>query len=142
MSLDALPLPVLCLVLERIEDLTPERLVRLSSCFSNRKWLRACREDVPWRAALLNTGGTKDLPKYDLYRWFVEEYMPLVANAVRELHCPDRYTCVWLGSGLYGEAIARLEMKQDVFITKPSVCLCLNVVVGVICSQGFKACEV
>jgi hypothetical protein len=35
--LDDLPFPVICLILERIDDLTPERLVHLSLCFANRK---------------------------------------------------------------------------------------------------------
>jgi hypothetical protein len=139
MSFEGLPLPVICLVLERIEGLTPERLVRLSSAFANRKWLRACREDVPWRAALRDMDGVCDVPKCGVYRWFVEEYMPLVAIAVRELHCSESSTCVWLGGNMYGEAITRLEVKEtDVFDAEPSVCLCLNVGVGGNLQPGFQ----
>jgi hypothetical protein len=45
-----------------------------------------CREDVPWRAAVRNMGSANDIPKYGLYRWFVEDYMALVAKAVSDLH--------------------------------------------------------
>ncbi len=108
--MEGLPLPVICLILERIEELTPERLGQLSSCFSNRKWLRACRDDVPWRAALCNTGGAKDFPDNGIHRWFVTEYVPLVAKAVAELH--KGYTRVWAGGGLYGQAQAKLDSKE------------------------------
>ncbi len=111
MSLEELPLPVICLVLERIKGLTPERLVRLSSCFSCRKWLRACREDVPWRAALSNTGGARDIPKSGLYRWVVDAYVPSVAKAVADLR--TGFACIWSGSGFYGEARARLVERQE-----------------------------
>jgi hypothetical protein len=52
---------------------------------------------------------------------------------------PDRYTRIWLGDNLYGEAIARLEMEEHVvFVAKPSVCLCLNVDVGGKLQAGVK----
>lgn len=113
-SLDALPLPVLCLVLERIDNLTPERLVQLSRSFGNRKWVRACRDDVPWRAALLNTGCVSDIPKSGLYDWFVNVYVPQVAPTVNELHLPKRdFVVVWHGSNLYGRAVTRKLEEND-----------------------------
>ncbi len=119
MSFDELPLPVICLILERIEGLTPERLVMLSPCFANRKWLQACREDVPWRAALRNTGGVTELPKCGLYRWFVGEYVLSVAKAKEELQ--KGYTCVWFGGGLYSEAEARIS-EREIDSTAASTC--------------------
>ncbi len=90
MSLEELPLPVICLVLKWIEGLTPERLVRLSSCFSNRKWVRACREDVPWRAALSSTGCARDFPACGLYRWFVYEYIRQLTKLSKKCETASR----------------------------------------------------
>lgn len=118
--MEELPLPVVCLVLERIEGLAPERLIQLSSCFSNRKWLRACREDVPWRAALRNTGGVLEIPKFGLYRWFVEEYVPAVAKVVEEMRVG--YTRIWSGAGMYGEAKGSFETSDDAFKEGPCDC--------------------